>query len=175
MGLAQEPLPVKLFIAFMYDADTVNPEDYLQEFKRLFGNIDFFYGPIDFSWTEYYASEMGNNLKKIYVTFENPIDRTRLVDIKLQSNATEARSAVENNRVVNIDPGYIARDKFVLASTKDFYHRLYLGNGIFGEVTLHYRKGCFRYFNWTFPDYRDQGFIDFIEKVRARFVHDLRS
>jgi hypothetical protein len=83
--------------------------------------------------------------------------------------------ALEGNRRVNIDPGYVARDKLVLASTKDFFHRIYIGDGIFAEVTLHYRKGRYRFFSWTYPDFRDPEFQRFLEKVRAPLVRDARN
>jgi hypothetical protein len=76
---------------------------------------------------------------------------------------------------VNIDPGYIARDKLVLATTKDFFHRLYLGKGIYGEVTLHFQKGAVRHFSWTYPDYRDKGVQDFLIKVRAELAGKIRK
>jgi len=67
-------------------------------------------------------------------------------------------------RTINLDPGYLAQDKLVLATTKDFYQRLYLGQGIYGEVTLHFQKGRFRYFSWTYPDYSDPPFLDILDK-----------
>jgi hypothetical protein len=77
--------------------------------------------------------------------------------------------------MVNVDPGYIARDKLVLASTKDFYHRLYLADGIYGEVTLHFRKGVFRFFSWTYPDYKEPSFLEFLTKARAKYMHEIRE
>jgi hypothetical protein len=95
--------------------------------------------------------------------------------MKILSNEIEQRYASGENRVVNIDPGYVARDKLVLASTKDFYHRLYLSDGIYGEVTLHYRKGMYRFFSWTYPDYKDADFLSVLERSRARLVNEIRA
>jgi hypothetical protein len=173
MGLAKLPQPVKLFIAVMH-APNFNIEQMFHQLKAQFGDIETTYGPIPFSWSDYYSSEMGEGLFKTYIMFHPLIDRSRLASIKCFTNALESECAADEKRRVNLDPGYLARDKLVLASTKDFYHRLYLSDGIFGEVTLHYRLGCFRHFSWTFPDYREENFIAFIEKARAKLVFDLR-
>ncbi|MDG5817011.1 DUF4416 family protein [Chitinispirillales bacterium ANBcel5] len=174
MGSIQKPLNVKLFMGIMYHK-RMNLKEILQEICEEFGQQDRFLGPVDFEWSHYYEQEMGKDLLKYYTTFSTPIDRDQLPSIKLFTNQLEAKWAKNECRAVNIDPGYIARDKLVLASTKDFYHRLYLSDGIFGEVTLHYRKGVFRYFSWTYPDYKEPKIVNFLEMARADLVHDLRN
>jgi hypothetical protein len=174
MGSAQQPHQVILFFAITYDpAFDIN--DILQILDQKFGKRDKSFGPIAFSWTEYYQKEMGSDLKKLYFTCTNLIDRDNLAEIKNYTNQLESSYAREGNRRVNIDPGYVARDKFVLASTKDFFHRIYIGDGIFAEVTLHYRKGRYRFFSWTYPDFRDPAFQKFLEGVRAPLVKDIRN
>jgi hypothetical protein len=169
MGIAQIPPPVKLIIAITFDP-SIGTDEVFSALDARFGARDEAFGPIPFSWTEYYAAEMGTSLYKVYVTYLTPVARDRLPLIKNFTNQLEAQYAVAGKRRVNIDPGYIAKDKLVLASTKDFFHRLYLGEGIFGEVTLHYRKGRYRFFSWTYPDYRDTAFLSFLEKARASLV-----
>ncbi|MFP4013419.1 MAG: DUF4416 family protein [Chitinispirillaceae bacterium] len=174
MGLVQKPAGVKLFIAVMFQR-TFELEKVLSLLTSRYGEIDRYYGPVDFTWSEYYGEEMGSDLLKYYAVFKSPMDRSLLPSIKNYTNDLESRFSVEGKRVVNIDPGYVARDKLALASTKDFYHRLYLGDGIYGEVTLHYRKGCFRYFSWTYPDYKEPEFVRFLEKARAGLVYGIRK
>jgi hypothetical protein len=140
-----------------------------------FGEIEDSHGPIPFTFTDYYSKEMGAQLQKTYLIFKQSIDRDQLADIKLFSNSIEGEYSASGRRNVNIDPGYIARDKLVLASTKDFYHRLYLGKGIYGEVTLHYRLGKYRYFSWTYPDYKEESFYKWLGKVRGALVKELRG
>jgi hypothetical protein len=119
---------------------------------------------------------MGSPLNKYYYSYSKGISRELLPEIKQFTNELEkSYSAPDGSRRINIDPGYVARDKVVLATTKDFYHRLYLSNGIFGEVTLHYRKGRFRYFSWTYPDFRDPEVMKFLEKIRAPLVKAIRD
>ncbi len=175
MGIVSRPSAVKLFVAFLYN-DSASVEEVLKKLDSRFGERQYCFGPIPFDWTDYYSREMGASLKKMYFSYRSEIDRDMLPSIKLFTNNIEqAYTDGRGGRTVNIDPGYISRDKVVLASTKDFYHRLYLADGIFGEVTLHYRKGRFRYFSWTYPDFRSAEVIAFLERVRAAFVKDLRS
>ena len=175
MGTATPPSKVRLFIAFLYN-ESAPIEEILRRLDDRFGDRQFSYGPVPFTWTDYYRSEMGVSLKKLYFNYRDGITRDMLPAIKIFTNNVEQSSADgRGNRRVNIDPGYVARDKAVLATTKDFYHRLYLADGIFGEVTLHYRKGKFRYFSWTYPDFRDPGVMQFLERVRSPLVKELRD
>jgi Domain of unknown function (DUF4416) len=174
MGTPQQPLKVKLFIAVLYDKRFALSA-LIERLRARFGSEDFTYGPVDFSWTDYYAAEMGEHLGKLYITYSALIEREMLPTIKLFTNGIEGEYADGGKRTVNIDPGYLARDKLVLASTKDFYHRLYLGNGIYGEVTLHFRRGVFRRFSWTYPDYQEEGLLKFLVKARASMVGEIRK
>lgn len=174
MGIPSFPLPVKLVVAITYDT-SIDIDTILKTLDSHFGDREYMYGPIPFSWTEYYSDEMGENLKKCYLNYRKLINREQLVDIKLFTNELEQQHSINGKRRVNIDPGYLARDKFVLVTTKDFYHRLYLGKGIYGEETLHYRKGKYRYFSWTYPDYRQKPVYEFLERARATLVKELRT
>ncbi len=174
MGTATVPDPVKLFVAMTSRPD-VRADEASAALTGRFGPVDNSYGPIRFGFTDYYESEMGTHLTKTYLTFQTPVVRESLAEIKVFTNNLERQYAASGRRTINLDPGYLANDKLVLASTKDFFHRIYLSHGIFAEVTLHYRKGMYRYFSWTFPDYRDPAFIEFLERVRARHVKAIRD
>lgn len=78
-------------------------------------------------------------------------------------------------RPINIDPGYINESRLVLASTKDFSHRIYLRDGIYAEVTLNYRRGRYESFPWTFPDYKSSDYQNFFLKVRGLYVRKLKE
>jgi len=166
MGIIKEPSSTKLFAAVMY-TQSFDLQQALTPLVSSYGEIELFYGPVPFSWSDYYEDEMGSGLFKYYALFKDPFDRFDLPSVKNHTNQIEQTYSQDAKRTVNIDPGYLAKDKLVLASTKDFYHRLYLGDGIFGEVTLHYRKGCFRYFSWTYPDYQEPAFLEFLEAGRS--------
>jgi hypothetical protein len=123
-----------------------------------------------FTETDYYQASMGGELKKQFFAFENLVDPERLIDLKLQTNAWEQEYAAMGKhpeaRSLNLDPGYITLAKLVLASTKDHAHRIYLGCGIYAEITLHYRAGAWQSSEWTYPDYRRPDFQQFFSECR---------
>jgi hypothetical protein len=175
MGTAAAPQRAKLVLAIMY-ADEKLAQTALVAFSESFGAVDYAAGPLDFDrFTDYYRAESGAGLCKRYYAFEALIERDSLPSIKNAANLIEARFAADGKRRVNLDPGYLTNDKLVLASTKDFYHRIYLGEGIYAETTLHFRKGRFRRFSWTYPDYMDERVLDFLTRARADLVGRLRK
>jgi hypothetical protein len=78
-------------------------------------------------------------------------------------------------RPVNLDPGYIEQAKVVLASTKNFYHRIYIGRGIFAEVTMHFKNNTYQFFPWTYPDYQSRDYQEFFLRTRQIFRSQLRT
>ncbi len=125
---------------------------------------------LPFTFTRYYEPEMGPNLLRQYVAFRKPVDPGSLAAIKLQTNALEqelaARLASRVPRPVNLDPGYVDAARLVLATTKDYAHRVYIGEGIHAEVTLAWRDGGFEPQAWTYPDYRSEPALAFFNEVR---------
>ena len=128
--------------------------------------------PFAFEETAYYEPTMGAGLRKIFFVFAASADPDFLIRRKRESNAWELEFAGTGDfaepRPLNLDPGYLAAGKLVLASTKDHAHRIYLGDGIYAEVTLQYRQGVWRPFDWTFPDYRRADYHDFFTIARER-------
>jgi hypothetical protein len=126
----------------------------------------------DFVETGYYDATMGPGLKKVFFTFQQPIDPERLVEIKLASNRWgeeyAAQAGKPEPRPLNLDPGYLTLGKLVLASTKDFAHRIYLSRGIYAEVTLQYRHHRWEHHQYTFPDYRREDYQRFFSECRER-------
>lgn len=121
--------------------------------------------------TDYYRDEMGDDLKKQFWVCDELVDPAALVAAKHASNAWEAEYAelglhVEP-RPLNIDPGYVTLAKLVLASTKDHAHRLYLGEGVFGEVTLNYRRRQWQTLPWTYPDFQRADYQAFLSVCRV--------
>jgi hypothetical protein len=174
MGTAHSPEQARLFLAVLY-SPSAHSDEALELVKAKLGSVELCYGPIPFSFTDYYQPEMGEGLQKTYLTFCGLIDRVDLASIKVFTNEIEQQFLLDGHRSVNLDPGYITRDKLVLATTKDFYHRIYLAKGIYGEVTLHFRDGKYRYFSWTYPDYKEPAFQEFLMKARAKLVGELRK
>ncbi len=175
MGSAKSPNPVMLFLAVMY-SDEISQKNALDECIKKFGEIDNTFGVLDVtSYTDYYSEEMGNNIKKIFLTFRTLIDRCRLPAIKNFTNTLELDFSNNGRRRVNLDPGYLTNDKLVLVTTKDFYQRIYLQDGIYAEITLHYQRGRYRHFSWTYPDYKNKEVQKFLERARSGLVGELRK
>jgi len=174
MGKVKEPLPVKL-IASLFTANTKLLEEAKVRLSQEFGPIDYESELLPFDHTTYYAAEFGENLKRRFVAFEKLVHPGRLAEIKLLTNALEMEWAVEGRRRVNIDPGYVSHSKLVLATTKNHAHRIYLGQGIYAEVTLHYRSGTFQPWPWTYPDYASPPLIAIFNQIRGLYVKQCRQ
>ncbi len=169
MGKIRPVLPAALITGITFSSDDV-VQNALLQLTGEFGPLAFQSDVFDFTMTDYYAAEMGENLKKRFCCFERPIELGRLPDIKLFTNEIEMDFACGDDdnplRSVNIDPGYVTLSKLVLATTKDYSHRIYIGKGIYGEITLHYMKGDFRSFFHTYPDHQTPLAIGFFNQVR---------
>jgi hypothetical protein len=168
MGTVSFPIPVKPVCAVTFSPDFLLDE-ILREIEPAAGQTDLRSPVFDFDFTEYYSSEMGGNLKKTYVSFDKLMDPGDLPALKIRTNELEAAWIRDGGRRVNLDPGYVTSAKLVLASTKDFAHRIFLGCGIYGDVQLQYRHGKWHPEAWTFPDYRTETALSFFETVRDRF------
>jgi hypothetical protein len=124
----------------------------------------------DFVQADYYTAAMGPGLKKVFWLFDEPLDVETLPDVKLATNDWEAEyadaSGHDEPRPLNLDPGYLTLGKLVLASTKGFAHRIYLGRGIYAEITLFYRHGRWESHEWTFGDYRREDYHRFFSQSR---------
>jgi len=122
-----------------------------------------------FNHTDYYAAQMGTNLKRKFISFSKAIPIQELYRIKLYTNRLETRFLMAKLRQVNIDPGYLDLAKLVLATTKDYAHRIFLGKGIFAEIALTYRANSFSPNEWTYPDYRSKEYIDIFNQIRKLY------
>jgi hypothetical protein len=160
---------VKLIIGFIYkdEAVFIKAQDQL---RKKFGKIDFTSAVMDFNYTDYYATEMGKDLKRKFISFHKLIPIQDLYRIKLYTNRVEEKFAHVKCRQVNIDPGYIDLAKLVLASTKDYAHRIFLRKGIFAEITLSFRNNTFTSNDWTYPDYRSKEYIDIFNQIRKLYL-----
>ena len=132
-----------------------------------------------FEETRYYERTMGPDLRKIFLLFSQPFDAADIVDVKLQTNQWEEQCAAESDhpepRPLNLDPGYLTQGKLVLASTKDFVHRIYLDRGIYAEITLYYQHHQWRHHPWTFPDYRRDDYQAFFSECRDHLHRQVRE
>jgi hypothetical protein len=172
MSRPQPPRPAKLVIGlFMADPSLLAEAAPILEDR--FGPSDAVSPWMAFDYTTYYQPEMGRNLFRRMISFRDHILQADLPRIKCFTNEVETRFSTDGRRAVNIDPGYLLLERFVLATGKNFTHRIYLSDGIYADLTLLYQKGAFRTLPWTYPDYADDKMLRFLSLVRRRYCFDL--
>ncbi|MCS7258849.1 MAG: DUF4416 family protein [candidate division WOR-3 bacterium] len=116
------------------------------------------------SYTDYYRKEMGSDLKRQWLMTENLVSLEKMVDTKLLAIQIEKEYVTNEARNINIDPGFLTLANFILLTTKNYSHRIYLRNGIYGEITLIFSQNTYHALPWTYPDYQDN--IYFFNKAR---------
>ncbi|HOW42832.1 MAG TPA: DUF4416 family protein [Candidatus Omnitrophota bacterium] len=174
MGIIQKADPVKLIAGFIFKQETL----YLrarQQLVRRFGEIDYESAILPFTLTHYYEKEFGAALQRAFVSFKKLIPSQKLSEIKIITNRIESSFCEGRNRTVNIDPGYVDLAKLVLASTKDYVHRIHLNKGIFAEITLHYQDKSFHPWTWTYPDYQTQEYIRIFNRIRELYALQIKQ
>jgi hypothetical protein len=174
MGTIQKkPLPVKLFCGIICSDPLLIEKAVLLMEKRL-GKTDLCSDLMDFDKTSYYAEEMGEGLKKRFVSFRNLIRMEQMPDIKIWTNGLEAKlSKRKGKRDINLDPGYMTLANVTLATTKPFQHRIYIGKGIYLENTLRFRNKQFMDWEWTFPDHRTEKYKSWFMEMRKIYKQQL--
>jgi hypothetical protein len=172
MGEPRLPEPVLLVVAAFS-----RHEDVLRRARR---RLEEDFGPVAlasplyaFNQTDYYEPTMGAGLGKQLLAFRDLVGAETLAEIKQRTNAMEEEFAASGvypePRPLNLDPGVLALGKFMLATTKDQAHRIYLGRGIYAEVTLRFQAGAFEPWPWTYADYRELHVRQFLGEARLYY------
>lgn len=174
MHRAALPKAVKLFIGFISNEIALMDEA-IAILVKSNGPIELKSDILDFNFTTYYNKEMGLNLKRKFIIFKKLIKPDNSFRIKILTNTIEKKFSIKGKRRINIDPGYVTLGNLVLFTTKDFYHRIYLGKGIYAETTLYYKNNTFNAFEWSYPDYKSNEYINFFNKVRNNYAAQLRD
>jgi len=173
MGCPRKPLPVKLIISIFGQKSDLF-EILEKVLLKKFGLIDFRSEIFDFNQTQYYEKEFGANLKRRFISFKKLIIPDNLWKIKVITNRLEKKFKNNNKRQINLDPGYITQANLILASTKEYSHRIYIKRGIHQEVTLIFKDETFWPLPWTYPDYQSKEYIDSFIKIRNILTQNLR-
>lgn len=169
MSIPQTPKPAKLIIGlFMKEKALLTPV--AKDLVDHFGPVEMVGAWFPFDHTTYYASETGTPLFRRMLAFKHLTRQDLLPETKLLTNALEERYSERGRRKVNIDPGYLVPERFVLGTGKNFIHRIYVGKGIYADLTLIYTKGGFQKLPWTYPDYADKNMLTYLERVRRRYL-----
>ena len=174
MSRPQDPTPVKP-LAALFAADKRLLAEAAGKVEDVLGVIDYASELLAFDQTDYYHAEMGGPLYKRLVAAEALMDPTDLVGIKHECWRLEEEFAAGSGRLVNIDPGYLASGRVVLATGKDASHRIYLGRGVYADLSLVYRHGRWETLPWTYPDYAEGGILDALSDLRKKYMQQLKT
>ena len=173
MSQPRPPKPAKLVIGFFLHEKSLGMS-IVENLIQRFGDVDIVSEWMPFDQTAYYEPEMGAPLHRRMMAFERLVHQSELAQAKLFTNEIEKQYADNGKRVVNIDPGYMLLERFVLATGKNFAHRIYIGKGIYADLTLVFRKGRFVALPWSFPDYAGDRVQAFLMRVRGKYAMDLK-
>ncbi len=169
MGKIKKPEPVKLIVG-MFSNKVALSGEVKKILAEKYGPVDFESEILPFNKTNYYEEEMGKDLQRIFYSFQDLINPEKLAEIKIFTNSVEDKFLVKGKRQVNIDPGYITLSKLVLATTKDYSHRIYLNEGIYAEATLRFARRTFVPYEYTYPDYRTPEYISIFNQIRQIYL-----
>ncbi|MFP4445607.1 MAG: DUF4416 family protein [Desulfosudaceae bacterium] len=172
MSVPGTPDPAKLVIG-MFTARTELAGEVARQMTERFGPLDLVSEWQDFDYTDYYTPEFGSPLFRRLFVFSDLMEQDELAAVKQATNVLEEKYREQDARLVNLDPGYLLRERFVLATGKNFAHRIYIGQGIYADLTLLFRHNDFQALPWTYPDYADQRIRTFLHQVRKRYLLDL--
>ncbi|MBU8933798.1 MAG: DUF4416 family protein [candidate division Zixibacteria bacterium] len=172
MARIQKPPPGRLVVSIIYSSlDAL--ADSLRVIERKFSRVECETIEIPCSTQDRYREEMGDNLQRRIFSFEQPVPVDSLPEIKANCHKIEPMfsDCVRDFhfRTVNIDPGILTPDKLVMASHREYNHRLYLGNGVFGQIELIHSQGQFMRLPWTNPDFCHSEAMDLFNRVRESF------
>lgn len=167
--------PARLFMGVLYREAAF--------WEEIFAILAETYGPpagevMQFPFTSdtaYYEKEMGEGLTRAFCVFGTILPQDRLAHFKGETMALERRFSIGGRRQVNLDPGMLAMDKLVLATGKEYSHRICLGGGVHAEVELLCRDGRMQSLEWTYPDYRTPAALDFFDRARLDLREALRT
>lgn len=173
MSTPREPQPGKPVLSVLAQGQWWNTgwEQLRAELVARFGPLDYESEPLAFDHTDYYGPELGAPLLRRLLGFERLTPLDGLKDLKLATNELERQLArPDGTRRVNLDPGLITLERLVLASGKNFTHRVYLGSGIWADLTLIYNKRQgWVILPWTFPDYATKDMMRRLTALRTLY------
>jgi hypothetical protein len=175
MAEARDFLPAKLICGLIASSETylAAAED---ELVSLFGPVDLKSQVFPFDYTDYYAKEMGPGLNRRFLSFRELQDPSRLPQVKLETNRLEEKLKQKfqsPSRVVNIDPGILTPAALIMATAKNFSHRIPLASGIYAHLEILFRRNSIQTLDWTYPDFRRETYYPFLLEVRKIYLGQL--
>lgn len=172
MGKIKNASPVKLIISIFTSNEKVF-EKVTDDIEFEIGKIELISDKFEFNHTNYYEEEFGKNLFRRFIVIKPLFPRDNIAHIKIKTNNIEEKYTLSGKRMINIDPGYLSLENFILFTTKNYTHRIYLGKGIFADLTLIYQNKEFQTLPWTYPDYSSQEVRQFLKEIRVLYKKQL--
>ncbi|MDZ7761952.1 MAG: DUF4416 family protein [Desulfovermiculus sp.] len=176
MSQPQVPPPAQLVVSVLSSRLLQIWPEVERALQAKWGQLDFVSEPFPFTQTHYYDQELGTPIMRRLISFQQLMEQDRLPDIKLATNALEDTWRDDAGcRQVNLDPGLLCLERLILGTGKNFTHRVYLGQGIFADLTLVYQKGGWQSLPWTFPDYAGEHIQDLLTRMRVSYKKKLQT
>jgi hypothetical protein len=169
--------PVKLICGVIASQENVI-HDTVERLVQKYGKIDLESPLIPFDFTDYYEKQMGKNLSRKFLSFEGLIQPERLSSIKLETNRMEEQlqeGFKEKHRIINIDPGYLTTASLIMATAKNFAHRVPLKDGIYAHLEFLFGRDEVRLLDWTYPDFENEEYQDFFRKARRIYLSQIKD
>jgi len=174
VSVLKEPAPAKPITAILI-SPSVEQRECFEMLEKHFGKMDFISEEVHFDYSSYYEPEMGKGLIKRFIAYRDLCKQDELVSLKLLATEIEDRFKTNGKRRLNIDPGIVTLERLVLATGKNYTHRVYLRKGIFADLTLIFKRGTFTSLPWTYPDYKEPLVVEWFNKIRQKYKFQLSS
>ncbi|MFQ5693587.1 MAG: DUF4416 family protein [Nitrospinota bacterium] len=169
MGEFRPPESAKRFVGCIHP-EGEDPSAVLERLAARFGPVEDASEAVPFTATDYYAQEMGAPLVRRFYAFGPLAPADALVDAKHFTQRLERDFSQDGRRRFNLDPGLLFAEKVVMATTKNYAHRIYLGGGVYADLAYIFRDGAYRPLPWTYPDLWTPGRIGFFQGLRAAYL-----
>lgn len=174
-GKVQWPSPQAKVVMSALLSDAGLEGELIRALEVELGGVDLVSERLPFDHTRYYEREMGSALHRRIISFRDLVAADSLVEVKLKAQALEVCFAGScGRRRVNLDPGILGLNNFVLATHKGYAHRIYLGRGVYADLALIYHKGGFHPLEWTYPDYASATMLNLLDQIRSVLVWQRR-
>jgi len=168
----------KWIVGLIVAPDLSRPQLF-EDVAEMIGKVERSFGPFPFNSTGYYGKEMGENLVRYWLSADGLHDAAGLVALKHRAARVEDRfrrdASDGGGRRANVDPGYLTAAKLVLSTHKNFSHRIYLGEGVFAEVTLSFSRNRIIHHQWTYPDFRAGLYDQSLKRIRDDYLSQLHG
>ena len=176
MSTLKEPTPGFLFFSLLYRKDLHSLEDIKKFISPKVHKLHIFEHEY-FPMKRYYSKEMGDQekLARVFLLDLNPTQRMKLKELKLWAQDEEEKFGGRGSRTINIDVGMITLENLQLATSKNFTHRVYLGDKVFSDLTLIFQGKSFTTMPWSYPDYSHEEIITFFNWARKQLHHEIKN